>query len=131
MTARFFFDYIIKKKNLAEVFGGMAALLGMFLPYVEGISFFQSLSGPFAVCLTLMIALAAVLYALGLGRLPHGLSLAVLTVCLLFPGYACRVYGLGAVLPRLRAGAWVLLAGASLMAVSPFFRMARGKTSNL
>lgn len=123
MTARFFFDYIIKKKNLAEVFGGMAALLGMFLPYVEGISFFQSLSGPFAVCLTLMIAFATSLYAMGLAWLPHGLSLAILAVCLIFPGYACRVYGFGAVLPRLRAGAWVLLAGASLMALSPFFKI--------
>lgn len=112
-----------KKKNLVEVFGGMVALMGMFLPYVEGISFFQSLSGPFAVCLTLMIALAAVLYALGFAWFPHGLSLAILAVCLIFPGHACRVYGFGAVLPRLRAGAWVLLAGASLMALSPFFKI--------
>lgn len=125
-----------KKKNLVEVFGGMVALLGMFLPYVEGISFFQSLSGPeygfFAPYLTLMIAFAAVLYALGLAWFPHGLSLALLAVCLSFPGYACRVYGSGAVLPRLRAGAWVLLAGLLLMALSPFFRMAAHgrKTSN-
>lgn len=118
-----------KKKNLAEVFGGMVALLGMFLPYVEGISFFQSLSGPFAVCLTLLIAFAAVLYALGLAWFPHGLSLAILAVCLLFPGYACRAYGFGAVLTRLRAGAWVLLAGLLLMAVSPFCRVACRKKS--
>lgn len=135
MTACSLFDYIIKKKNLVAVFGGMAALMGMFLPYVEGISFFQSLSGPrygfFAPYLTLLIACATVLYALGLGWLPQGISVAVLVICLSFPGYACWASGPVVVLPRLRAGAWVLLAGASLMALSPFFRIACGKTSKI
>lgn len=124
-----------KKKNLVAVFGGMGALLGMFLPYVEGISFFQSLSGPeygfFAPYLTLMIAFATVLYALGLTWIPHGVSIAVLALCLSFPGYACWARGFGAVLLRLRAGAWVLLAGVLLMAVSPFFGIACRKTSNI
>lgn len=116
-----------KEKKLAEVFGGMAALLGMFLPYVGNISFFQSLSGPkygfFAPWLTLMIAFTTVLYALGLDLIPHALSIDLFLICLAFPGYACWAGGVGAVLPRLRVGAWVLLAGTLLMAVSPFFRI--------
>lgn len=132
--ACFFSVHIIKKKNLIAVFGGMTALLGMFLPYVEGISFFRSLSGPehefFAECLTLMIAFSAILYALGLKWLPQGISIAVLVFCLIFPGYACWTYGSSMVLPQLRVGAWVLLAG---VAVFPFFRMSsrRQKTPNI
>lgn len=116
-----------KKENLVEVFGGMIALLGMFLPYVGRISFFQSLSGPrygfFAPYLTLMIAFATILYAMGLAWIPRGISIVVLALCLMFPGYACWARGFGVVLPLLRVGAWVLLAGVLLMAVFPFFKI--------
>lgn len=130
------FNHIAKEKNLAAVLGGMAALLGMFLPYVEGVSFFQSLSGPeygfFAAGLTLMIASATALYALGLVWLPQGISIAVLVLCLLFPGYACWTYGFGIVLSKLRAGAWVLFTGLLIMTLSPFSQMVmrHGKTSH-
>lgn len=117
-----------KEKNLAAVFGGMTALLGMFLPYVADISFFQSLSGPkygfFAPWLTLMIAFTTILYALGLDLIPLALSIDLFLICLAFPGYACWAGGVGAVLTQLRFGAWVLLGGSLLMAVSPFFKMA-------
>lgn len=118
----------LRKKNLVGVVGGMIALLGMFLPYVEGASFFQSLSGPeygfFAPGLTLMIALATALYALRCGWFPWGISVAVFVICGAFPGYACLRMGIGAVLPLLRAGAWALLGGLLAMTLHPLLQRA-------
>lgn len=115
----------LKKKNLVGVLGGWLALVGMFLPYVNDISFFQSLTGPeygfFAPCLTLCIASATILYALGLEILPHILSLVLLVICALFPGYSCFVNGVSLVLPRLQIGAGVLLGGLLMMGLHPFF----------
>lgn len=114
-----------KKKNLVGALGGMIALLGLFLPYVRDVSFFQSFSAPkygaFGPGLTLGIALAAVLYALGLELVPCAISWVVLWICVAFPGSACWVGGVGAVLAQLRVGAWVLLVGALLMVFGPLF----------
>lgn len=118
----------LRKKNLVGVVGGMIALLGMFLPYVEGASFFQSLSGPeygfFAPWLTLMIALATALYALGRNWIPWGISTVVFVICGIFLGYACWKMGGGAVLPQLRAGAWALLGGLLAMTLHPLLQRA-------
>lgn len=114
-----------KKENLVGALGGMMALLGLFLPYVRDISFFQSFSSPrygaFAPGLVLGIALAAVLYALGLDLAPCAISWVVLGICVVFPGSACWVGGVGAVFSQLRVGAWVLLGGALLMVFGPLF----------
>lgn len=120
----------LKRKNLIAVLGGMAALLGLFLPYVEEVSFFQSLhAAPWlAPALTLAIALATVLYALGLNWIPQVLSLALLLVCGAFPVYACWAQGVAATLVQLRPGAWVLLLGLLLMALSPLFPGRPGPT---
>lgn len=116
----------LKKRNLLGVGGGMTALVGMFLPYVEGASFFQSLSGPeygfLAPWLTLLVALAMVLYALGFDWLPRGVSIAVFLLCALLPGYACWNLGVGVVLPQLRVGAWTSLAGLLVMTLCPLFQ---------
>lgn len=119
-----------EKKNLIAVLGGMAALLGLFLPYAGEVSFFQSLhAAPWlAPALTLAIALATVLYALGLDLVAQVLSLALLLVCGAFPVYACRAQGVAATLVQLRPGAWVLLLGLLLMVLSPLFPDKPGPT---
>lgn len=118
-----------KKKNWVEVVAGMAALLGMFLPYVDEISFFQSTSGPdfgiFAPTMTVMIALATVLYALGQNVIPFVISLLLLTQYIKYPIYVCWTYGLVISLLWLRIGAWFLLLGLSVMAIYPLFRWAK------
>lgn len=114
---------ILKEKNPVEVLSGMAALCGLFLPYTRELSFFQSLSGAaygcFAPVLTLSIALATVLYALGLTQVPCVMSLTLLVICTAFPCYACWTAGAWAVLSLLQPGAWVLFTGLLLMALSP------------
>ncbi len=116
-----------KDKNLVEVLGGMAALVGLFLPYAStrDISFFQSLYSPeyglFAPCLMLGIVLTTVLYALEVPAIPEGFSLALFLICLAFPGHACVTMGFTLILPQLRAGAWSLLGGLLVMSVYPLF----------
>lgn len=119
-----------KKESLIEVLGGMIALLGMFLPYTPGLSFFQSLhSAPWlAPALTLAIAFTTILYALGYKQIPYAMSLLLLLICTVFPGHACRAAGLKAVLSQLRLGAWLLFAGLWLMALSPLFHTKRKQT---
>lgn len=115
----------LKRKAFTEVLGGMTALCGLFLPYARDLSFFQSLNGLahgyFAPALTLAIAFTSLLYTLGLEQVPCAMSLVLLFVCGSFPCYACWKNGFGAVLAQLQLGAWVLVAGLSLMALPPLF----------
>ena len=77
----------IKHSNYIGIAGSMAALLGLFLPYLPGVSFFRSLEGlpaqALAPILTFFLALAAVLYALG-----REVLLRVIILCLFFCGAA-------------------------------------------
>lgn len=116
-----------KKKNVAGAVCGLIALLGMFLPYVRGQSFFQTLSssgyGFLAPYLTLCIALAMVLFALGFWLTPFVIGLVSLMICGAFPICACFTLGAIPVLSQFQAGFWVLLGGLLLMAASQFFYM--------
>lgn len=92
-------------------FGALLALAAAFLPFSPYTSLFASLGpvwGPVAVCL---LALAAVLCALG--RPLPAVPLAVLLdfPVLLLLGCGISMGGLPAVLARLRPGAWLLLLG--------------------
>lgn len=66
----------MKRSNYIGIAGSAAALLGIFLPYLPGVSFFRSLEGlpaqVFAPLLAFFLVLAAVLYALGAGGVAAG-----------------------------------------------------------
>ena len=105
----------MKRHNAFEkylgAFGALLALAAAFLPFSPYTSLFASLGpvwGPVAVCL---LALAAVLCALG--RPLPAVPLAVLLdlPVLLLLGCGISMGGLPAVLARLRPGAWLLLLG--------------------
>lgn len=105
----------IKRSNYIGIAGSMVALLGLFLPYLPGVSFFCSLEGlpaqALAPILAFFLALAAVLYALGREVLPRLIILCLFFAVLVFPAYAVINCGLFPVLHLLRSGAWLLHLG--------------------
>ena len=100
---------------------GLLALLGLFLPYTQACSFYHSISGPewgpAAPAAVLLIALASVLYALGLSAAPQLLGLTLLLLYLFFLGSAMWLAGPWTVLVQLRAGAWLTLLGLGVLAL--------------
>lgn len=114
----------MKRSNYIGIGGSAAALLGIFLPYLPGVSFFRSLEGlpaqVFAPLLAFFLVLAAVLYALGREVLPRVIILCLFFMVLVFPVYAAMKCGLLSVLYLLRIGAWLLHLGLAVLVAEIF-----------
>ena len=117
----------MKRSNYIGIAGSAAALLGIFLPYLPGVSFFRSLEGllaqVFAPLLAFFLVLAAVLYALGREVLPRVIILCLFFMVLVFPAYAAMKCGLLSVLHLLRIGAWLLHLGLAALVAEIFLPM--------
>lgn len=112
-----------REKNLPEIWGGMLALWGLFLPYVPRISLIQFFNRVgytwLPPMLVLGIALSCVLYAFGWKELPILISMILVFIS---GGYLCNTslaYGFWWTLTHLRLGAWLFFAGLGFMAWYP------------